>query len=69
MTKVRRIDIPPHVADTIRTLPPDVKLGVKEALRFLARDPAGGEPLRRELKGYWKYRVRRFRIVSQPGNR
>jgi mRNA interferase RelE/StbE len=61
-----RLDIPPHVAEIIRVLPPEVKQGVKEALRLLSRDPGAGAPLRRELEGYWKYRVRRFRIVYQP---
>ena len=68
MSVVCRLDIPPHVADVIRVLPPDVKQG-REALRLLARDPGAGEPLRRELEGYWKYRVRRFRIVYQPIHR
>jgi mRNA interferase RelE/StbE len=64
-----RVDIPPHVAEVIRVLPPEVKHGVKEALRLLARDPGAGVPLRRELEGYWKYRVRRFRIVYQRAPR
>ena len=58
-----RPDIPPEVAEVIRHLPPDVKRGVKHALRALSVDPDSGEPLRRELEGLWKYRVRRFRIV------
>lgn len=58
-----RPDIPPHVADVIRNLPPEVKRGVKAAIRALANEPGGGEPLQRELAGLWKYRVRRFRIV------
>jgi len=58
-----RPDIPPHVADVIRHLSPDVKRGVKAAIRALAGDPASGEPLQRELAGLWKYRVKRFRIV------
>jgi mRNA interferase RelE/StbE len=49
--------------------PPEVKHGVKEALRHLASDPGAGAPLRRELEGYWKYRVRRFRIVYQRAQR
>ena len=69
MSAVSRLDIPPHVADIIRVLPPEVKKSVKEALRLLAHDPAAGEPLRRELEGYWKYRVRRFRIIYQPRHR
>ena len=58
-----RPDIPPHVADVIRSLPPEVKHGVKAAIRALASDPGTGEPLQRELDGLWKYRVRRFRVV------
>ncbi len=65
-----RWDIPPHVGQRIRHLPPDLKRGVKAALRALARDPALGEPLRGELAALWKYRVKRFRIVyviDRPG--
>ncbi len=58
-----RLDIPPHVAETIRHLPPDLKPAIRGALQALGRDPALGEPLLRELEGLWKYRVRRFRIV------
>lgn len=58
-----RLDIPPHVAKIIRHLPPDVKGRLKAALREVAADPGRGEPLLRELAGFWKYRVRRFRIV------
>jgi len=56
-------DIPPEVAEIIRHLPPEVKRGVKQALRVLSDDPEAGEPLRRELAGLWKYRIRRYRIV------
>lgn len=58
-----RLDIPAHVAEIIRHLPPDLKRAVKGALQALSGDPALGEPLLRELEGFWKYRVRRFRIV------
>ena len=58
-----RPDIPPHVADVIRGLPPEVKRGVKAAIRALSDDPRAGDPLQRELDGLWKYRVRRYRIV------
>jgi mRNA interferase RelE/StbE len=56
-------DIPPHVAEIIRHLPPDVKRSIRHALRSLSVAPDAGEPLRRELEGLWKYRVRRFRII------
>lgn len=60
---VFRPDIPPHVGEVIRHLPPDLKRSVKQALRALSSDPFSGEPLLRELAGLRKYRVRRFRIV------
>mgnify|MGYP001560346986 CR=1 FL=1 len=44
-----RIDVPPHVAEVIRHLPPEVKRGVKAALRAVAGDPSLGDPLRRDL--------------------
>jgi mRNA interferase RelE/StbE len=55
--------IPPHVAEIIRSLHPDLKQSIKAAIRAIAADPACGVPLRRELEGLRKYRVRRFRIV------
>ncbi len=58
-----RPDIPPHVAEVIRTLHPDLKRSIKAAVRAIAADPGRGEPLLRDLDGLWKYRVRRFRIV------
>lgn len=58
-----RVDIPPHVAAVIRSLHPDLKRLIKSAIRTIAADPECGEPLKRELDGLHKYRVRRFRIV------
>jgi len=60
---VYRLDIPPHVAEILRHLPPELKRPIKSALQALSRNPGLGEPLLRELGGLWKYRVRRFRIV------
>ena len=65
-----RTAIPPPVAEGIRHLHPDLKRSVKKAIRALCDDPTGGEPLQKELEGYWKYHVRRFRIVytiDRPG--
>ena len=58
-----RADIPPHVAEVIRSLHPDLKRSIKAAVRAIAADPGCGTPLLRELDGFWKFRVRRFRIV------
>jgi len=57
------LDIPPHVAEVLRHLSPDIKRPVKAALRAIGADPSIGAPLDRELKGLWRFRVRRFRIV------
>jgi mRNA interferase RelE/StbE len=62
--------VPPKVAEVIRHLPPDIKRAVRAALSALANNPSAGEPLEEELAGYWKYRVRRYRIiyrVIRPG--
>lgn len=58
-----RPDLPPHVAEVIRDLPPEVKRGIKAAIRALSNDPALGEPLQRKLEGLLKYRVKRYRVV------
>lgn len=58
-----QITFAPSVAQRIRHLAPDLKRGIREAVREIGRNPDSGEPLKRELDGYHKYRVRRFRIV------
>ena len=58
-----RLDMPPHVAEVIRSLHPDLKQLIKSAIRAIVANPECGEPLKRELDGLRKYRVRRFRIV------
>jgi mRNA interferase RelE/StbE len=63
---IYRPDIPPHVAEIVRHLPPDIKRSVKQALRSLSADPFSGTPLIRELSGLWKFKVRRFRIIYEP---
>jgi len=55
--------IAPAVAERIRRLPPELKRAVREAIRAVGTDPRRGEPLRRELEGYLKFKVRRYRIV------
>ena len=62
---VYRPDIPPHVAEIVRHLPPDLKRSIRQALRSLSADPFAGAPLMRELSGLWKYKVRRFRIIYE----
>jgi len=64
-----KLNIPPDVADVISHLSPDLKRGVREALRALSRKPDEGVPLVRELDGKWRYRVRRYRIVYEIDSR
>jgi mRNA-degrading endonuclease RelE of RelBE toxin-antitoxin system len=42
------LDIPPHVAEVLRHLAPDIKRPVKAALRAIGADPSIGAPLERE---------------------
>jgi mRNA interferase RelE/StbE len=58
-----RLVIRSQPAEAIRHLPPQIKRGVRSALRMLRANPAIGEPLQGELEGLRKYRVHRFRLV------
>jgi len=60
-----RLVIAPQVAAVVRALHPDLKRSVRSALDALGDAPSIGEPLRGELAGLWRYRVRRFRIVYE----
>ncbi|MGH7930177.1 MAG: type II toxin-antitoxin system RelE family toxin [Candidatus Binatia bacterium] len=60
-----QLDIPPHIAEIFRHLAPDLKRGIKQALRSLSADPFAGTPLIGELAGLWRIKVRRFRIVYE----
>jgi mRNA interferase RelE/StbE len=61
-----RPDIPPPIAEIVRHLPPELKRDIKQALRSLSADPFFGTPLIGELRGLWRIKVRRFRIVYAP---
>jgi len=61
-----RLVIAPEVAAVICALHPDLKRSVRSALDAIGDAPSIGEPLRGELAGLWRYRVRRFRIVYAP---
>jgi mRNA interferase RelE/StbE len=60
-----RPEIPPQVAEIVRHLPPELKHGIKQALRSLSADPFAGVPLIGELSGLWRIKIRRFRIVYE----
>jgi mRNA-degrading endonuclease RelE of RelBE toxin-antitoxin system len=48
-----------------RHLPPELKRSVKQAVRSLSSNPFSGERLLRELTDFWKYKVRRFRLIYE----
>jgi mRNA interferase RelE/StbE len=58
-----RIVIRAAAWEVIRHLPPGIKRSIRAALDSLAEDPTLGEPLRGELEGRYKFRVRRYRII------
>ena len=60
-----RLVIAPQAPEVVRALHPDLKRSVRSALEALGDAPSIGEPLRGELAGLWRYRVRRFRIVYE----
>lgn len=66
---VYRPDIPAHIAEIIRHLAPELKRGIKQALRSLSADPFAGVPLLGELDGLWRIKVRRFRIIYKLDRR
>jgi len=55
----------PEAARYIRTLHPQVKQEVREAVRTLLETPLQGHALHYELSGYRAYRVRTYRIIYQ----
>lgn len=57
------IFIPPDLAFKMKKLHPELKKSVKSALRYLAENPDAGIPLEKELEGWMKYKVRRYRII------
>jgi mRNA interferase RelE/StbE len=65
VARVYRVDIPLHVAEALRSTNPELKRFIRAALDSIVANPESGEPLQGELSKYWKYRVRRFRIIYQ----
>lgn len=53
------------VQEAVRHLPPESKQVISAALDEIGRDPYGGVPLVDELKGLWKYRAKKYRIVYE----
>jgi mRNA interferase RelE/StbE len=55
--------VPDEVAELVRRLHPQLKAGIKTALRDILDNPACGKALKDELDGLRSYRFKRFRII------
>lgn len=55
--------VPDAVAELVRCLHPQLKAGIKAALKNILDDPACGKALKDELDGLRSYRFKRFRII------
>ena len=53
----------------LRNLDKRYKKAVSKAFLKLSVNPKIGSPLKRELKGYWKLRFSRYRIIYKIQNR
>ncbi|MBI4397572.1 MAG: type II toxin-antitoxin system RelE/ParE family toxin, partial [Candidatus Omnitrophica bacterium] len=51
----------PQVKEFVRYLPPQIKQRIVASFDEISQNPQAGDPLRDELKGYWKFKVSRYR--------
>lgn len=55
--------VPDEVAELVRRLHPQLKAGIKTALKDILDNPACGKALKDEFDGLRSYRFKRFRII------
>ena len=58
-----RLVIPANLEEVIRVLPPSLKSPIRAGLSAIQSDPHQGKPLTNELRGFWSFRVNRYRII------
>ena len=58
-----KIDVTEQVREFIRTCPPEPRRWLRDALRKLAEEQGDIKALDRELAGYYRLRVRSYRII------
>lgn len=58
-----RLVILPEPEEQLRKMPPDIKRRIREGLDRIAGNPTLGEELHEELRGFYRYRVARYRII------
>ena len=59
----------PEASALIRTLHPDVKRDVRQAIRHLLDHPLAGHELQLDLAGFRSYRMRTYRIIYRYDER
>ena len=60
-----QIRAPETIREAITHFPPMLKQEIKEAFRFLSREPYDGEPLKWDLEGKRKFRIGHYRIIYE----
>jgi mRNA-degrading endonuclease RelE of RelBE toxin-antitoxin system len=58
-----KIEIEEQVRDFLRTCPPEPRQWLRSALRKLADEQGDIKPLEGDLAGYYRLRVRTYRII------
>lgn len=64
-----KIRVPDDVAQLVQHSHPQLKTGIKAALKDILDNPTRGKALKDELEGLRSYRVKRFRIIYRVGGR
>lgn len=65
----RKLRVPEHVADLVRSLHPELKRKVKSALKQILENPSSGKALKEDLQGLNSYQVGKLRIIYKPAAR
>jgi mRNA interferase RelE/StbE len=60
-----QLRVPDEVATTVKGLHPELKQGLRAALKTILDESYSGKPLKDELDGLRSFRVKRFRIIYQ----
>lgn len=63
-----RVKFSQTVAEALSAFHPEIKKQLKAALHDIAQKPYQGKELQEELFGFYSYRFKRYRILSQVGD-
>lgn len=60
-----KLRVPDYLVKDIRSLHPDIKKRVKNALKIITEEPYAGKALKNELEGLRSFRIKKYRIIYQ----